>query len=216
MAPEGYILVVEGEEELSGAVDDALTGCAVRRVVVSDFVSAKRRMISETPGLILCVLGIAGDAEGGYGFCSGLQEHSSFAQIPVLMFSPQITDEQIRRAAAAGAKGLMPCPPPAEGLRRRLAGLVPWVFEGAAASQGEESAAVEDIPLDPEMSRKVKFVELLLAKVLHDVKSSPLLRAAKRDEIPRLVFEMARRVCGIPRNGGGSAEQGKESEGVEP
>lgn len=52
-------------------------------------------------------------------------------------------------------------------------------------------------PLTPPQSEKLNYAQQLLAKVLHNLRTSALLDVADMDDVPRIVMEMTRTVCGI-------------------
>lgn len=196
-----HILVIDAQSETSRALEEALEASALRVVTVSDIVSAKRRLVQERPVLIVCAASLGGDTDAAFRFCEELHAHETYRDIPVLLVSEGLTDEAIRRAGASGAKGMMPKPLQPTALRHRLQNLLPKEIVVPPPAAAESKPRPAPPPLEPqveaEAERNFQLAQSLLAKVLHNLKTSDLLKIAEEDDVPRVVFEITRSVCGI-------------------
>jgi DNA-binding response OmpR family regulator len=207
-SPVPIVFVIDGEENILRPVEEATSDVELSVLGFAELVTAKRRLLQETPALIICNVTVEGDEEAGFRLCEELQGHSLYKGIPVLLVAEHLTDEAIRQASASGARGLMPAPLQVSSLRARIAAIVP--LRPRPPKPDEESVPTkEDIPAeesaseDGDMERNFHVAQNLLAKVLHNLKTSDLLKIAEEEDVPRVVFEITRSVCGIR---GASAE----------
>lgn len=78
---------------------------------------------------------------------------------------------------------------------------------------GESEALPKSLEADStltDLEKKLRIAQNLLAKVLHNLKTSDLLQIIEIEDVARVVFEMTRKVCGVPSietAGQGIAEQ---------
>lgn len=203
------ILVVDGDRETARIVEEATSGSSVKVVPMADAALTKRRLLQERPLLVFCAVKLANDHEAGFRFCEELRAHDAYRDIPVFLFSEELSDEAIRRASTCGARGLMPKPLQASTLRVRLQPYLPKNPSTPAMQQKPERPESPPVLfVDDELSKKFHLAQTLLAKVLHNLKTSDLLKVAEEEDVPRVVFEITRSVCGIR----GGTTSGTEAE----
>lgn len=134
------ILVIDEFELLFGTLEPMISGSSVKMVRAKDVPSAKRKLIEAEPKVILIFTKIGTDEEAGYKFCKELQSHPTLSQVPVLLFSEELTDTVLRMGSESGAKGIAPWPLSAESLMRRLTTLLPELAEVSEASKEKPAA----------------------------------------------------------------------------
>lgn len=205
-----YILVIENDGRIEPVCHEALGDTDLKIVSAPDFVTAKRKLLQAIPAIILCPLSLGGEADAGLKFCNELRGHESFADIPVLLFSEKMDEAKIRAACGSGATAGAPWPIAAAALRSRISKLVPDVVSSAAAAkldiiqdsaddeevQDEKNALFAMVDED-DIEEKFKIAQRVFAKVLHSIKTSNVLEFADAEDIPRILVEMTRSVCGI-------------------
>lgn len=218
----GYVLIIDDQNSAEPVVELALEGSSLSLVRVPDGPAAKRKIVQSVPEMILCNAGLSGDAEFGFRFCRELSSHGSFSQIPVMLLCERIEGSMIDQASASGARGMIPWPIDARALRMRLAPALPQL-KGAppqpAPAKEEEKpepkkeraaapeAAVAEPALGGDAEAKFKLAQQLLAKVLHNLKTSNLLEVIEEDELPAVLLEITRKVAGEARPAEASAEK---------
>ena len=195
-----FILVIEDRERFRPILEAVSAGTSLKIVAVDNPAAAKRRIILEVPALIICSVGFLGDSEGGYRFCRELSEHESLSSIPVMLTADQLTEEMPRRGSEAGAKGIITWPITTDAIKRRIQPLLPAINLAAAPAETAKPApppAAAPAPVDPEFEAKIKTAQNLLARVLHNLKTSDLLQVVEIEDVPRIVLQMTRTVCGV-------------------
>lgn len=65
---------------------------------------------------------------------------------------------------------------------------------GGLAGKAKESSTV----FDEDFLKKINLAQRILAKVFVNLKSSSLLQIVELEDVPRVVFEITRTVCGVP------------------
>lgn len=65
---------------------------------------------------------------------------------------------------------------------------------GELAAKAKESSMV----FDEDFLKKINLAQRILAKVFVNLKSSSLLQIVELEDVPRVVFEITRTVCGVP------------------
>jgi response regulator RpfG family c-di-GMP phosphodiesterase len=192
------ILIIEGEEGLAAAIDGALSGLEYNAVEVDSIDGARRSLIQQLPDLVCSRVSIAGDESAGFGFCSDLQNHPELSQVPVVLIGDELNEEQISKASESGAIGFLSWPVSEVILRNRVRAIIPDLKEASA----KKSAVVEKPKAAPtvantEVDEKFQLVQDLLAQLLHNLKTSALLDVVETEDVPQVVYEMCRKVCGI-------------------
>lgn len=210
---ENYLLVVDDRNEIEALVHLALAETKFRILAVQDVLSAKRKLVAMKPQALLCRLVLGDDNLAGAKLCAELRAHEAFSDLPVVLFVDATQGEAVALEHAIA----VPWPINEKDLQSRLALILPGIkapppqndspellphlafaggAETAASAQPAPKARVPVSP-DSELDVKVKVAQRLLAQVLHDLKTSDLLLVADEEDIPRMVFEMCRTVCGF-------------------
>lgn len=202
----GFILVVDDQDRIAPIVEAAVHDANVRVVSVPGFAAAKRKLIQAAPNLIISAVSVKDEPPGsGYKFCRELKQHSELLRIPILLVTDNMTGDSIRTATEAGANGLMPWPMLVPGLRTRIAPLLPELMH-VLKTEVEGGTAPQPPPTmeQSEQGEKLQLAQRLLAQVLHNLKTSDLLQIADLDDVPRVVSEMTKKVCGISDSAAGN------------
>ena len=197
-----YILVIDAKDEIKALVDDALSGVNAKVLVSKDVNSAKRKLVQAVPCIILSVVNIDGDSKAGINLCHQLREHSEFSKIPLVLFSDSINDEILQQARVEGAKAVVPFSVLSTELRKFLNSLLPNIVPKPAEVKQVNKSTQSQITsgsnvADLETQEKIEIAQRLMAKVLHNLKTSDLLQVVDKDEVAQVVYEMTRSVCGI-------------------
>ncbi len=163
------ILLIDESGFLFELLEETIGGMGVPLFRAKDIPSAKRKLLEASPKLVLSFTQIGNDDEAGYKFCKELQSHPSLSQVPVLLFSDELSDTALRRATDSGAKGIAPWPVSGESLKRRLGMLLPELAAvgppipaaapaaapvSAAPAPKPAPAAVPPAPLQPAAAPK--------------------------------------------------------------
>ena len=198
------ILIINSSEELEQKARAAVSPAGVAVAVVSDIPSAKRRLLVDIPTAILCQVETGADRFAGIRFVEELKLHPRLGSIPVILFSLEPDEHVIAEASRAGASGLLSYPVDSSLLRQRLQPLLPALKEHQPppAEHLGQPAGVEGSGegRDPDRETKLKLAQHLLAKALHNLKSSSLLDATQLEEVPQIVAEITRAVCGAAQH----------------
>ncbi|MCB0322162.1 MAG: response regulator [Bdellovibrionales bacterium] len=232
-----FLLVLDEDGRLREVVEAAIHGADVRVMVVADAPAAKRMLLQAAPDLIVSEVAVGEDTDAGYRFCEQLQGHPELSQIPVLLVGEDLDETTIRRASESGASGIVPWPLTPAALRTRMSTLLPALAsapelekapaEAKSAPQSQPSttppAAGVVAPSSlisggapaPETQQKLLKVQKLLAQILHNLKTSDLLEIVELEDVPRVVLEMARSVCGEPVQQAQPAPQAEQSSRTE-
>ncbi len=219
-----FFIVIDPAGEVSQVVERAAAGIAV--VSVSSVAAAKRKLIEAAPLLLISRATFSDDPDGGYRLGRELQSHAALSGIPLLLVESDIDEASLRKATECGAKALIPWPVSAESLQVRLSSLLPSIkfAEVKAEAARSEPPKVADAPAAKSseqpspgqgavaarpvvQSEKLQLAQQLLARVLHSLRTSDLLEVADLEDVPAIVFQMTRTVCGMKdeaRPGAGS------------
>ena len=200
-----FVLLIDDQLHSIVAVEEAVQDTGMTVLRVEDLPGAKRKLITFPPKLILLSLSGAVSSDAAFKFCEELRAHAQFSSIPILLFVEKVTDDSVRRATETGTNGLMPMPIRAEMLQRRIQSIFPELVssiseDSAPDDEEEETEEFEPTPArtapsDSSGEEKLKAAQQLLAKVLHNLKTSALLDVTELEDIPQIVLEMTRSVC---------------------
>lgn len=205
-----FFIVIDGADEIGPVVERAVASAGVSVVRAASVAAAKRKLVEAAPLMLISRASFAEDLDGGYRLGRELQSHASLSTIPLVLVDADLNDESLRKATECGAKALIPWPVSAESLAIRLAALVPGVKFGevlaapvkpveppqpAASAVTAGQAAVAARPVV--QSEKLQLAQQLLARVLHSLRTSDLLEVADLEDVPAIVFQMTRTVCGM-------------------
>lgn len=204
----GYILLLEDRGGIEPVLSRALEHSLLSLVSCPSITAGKRKLIESQPVLILCAAAFANDSEAGFKLATELSNHESLSTIPLVLVSDQLSEDVIRRASAAGARSLIPWPLSADALQVRLRPLLgdqlgqptPSAVRNETKPVAEElpTADVPIVPLAPSEdahAAKFQLAQRLLAKVLHNLKTSALLDVVDLEDVPGVVVEITRSVC---------------------
>lgn len=181
------VLIADGTGMLEKTFKPLLTSRSVEVTVVSDIMKAKTKLIESAPKLIICSFSFDGDREAGVRFSNDLRGHPSLSTIPVMLVDEKLQSDDIEKAKGAGAKAIVSIPVDESGLIKGLSKFLPGVFvSGTQAPQVSVS-----------FEEKLEYAEQLLAKVVNNLKTSHLLQVVDKEDVPRVVSEITRKVCGI-------------------
>jgi response regulator RpfG family c-di-GMP phosphodiesterase len=201
MTSPNLIVIIDPEVKLLGAVNRVLANYDVRYLHFEDILPARRKIISDPPALIISKVNFPTGDSAGTNFCKELTSHPTLQKVPVLLVTElpvtgELSEEQLRSAHEAGAKGLIKQIIPDDQLLHRILGLLPTL-------KNTETTNIENNPNQD----KLNYVQQLLAKVLHNLKTSDLMTIAEYEDVPRIVLEMTRSVCDINK---GDVTKGQE------
>ena len=207
-----FIIVIDDSDNLSDPVQECVDSSGLEVVLFEDVGEAKKSLMEDIPRLILCKSQIADDERAGLKLCSDLRDHDNFASIPVLLFVEEVKEDIIKGAQHFGARGVFSIPVIVAELSSVLAQLLPGVvkpLDGEATSPVEEEEEDEEEWDDEEeedglefgdsedMSDNLTYAQHILSTVLNNLKTSDLIHIVEPEDVPRIVFEMARTVCDI-------------------
>lgn len=213
------LVIVDDGLGIRPVVETVLKNTEARILGAEDTTAAKRVLLQVTPNLIVSRIAFRDDAQGGLRLCQELRAHAALACVPVILFEKDIDDGLIRRASEAGAQGLMSWPASVIALRHRFSAHLNCLTEVRELPQltkseikpeeaaGKPKANVPSQPdkaparierrSDPSRDEKIQYAQSLLARILHDLKTSDLLEIVEKEDVPRVVFEITRSVCGF-------------------
>jgi DNA-binding response OmpR family regulator len=200
-----FLLLVDDQGRIEPVLERALKGSDVSVRAFLDIATAKRSLIEATPMLIVTSSSFQTDPDGGFRFAKEVSAHSELSKIPLLLLSEDLSEDVIRRASESGAKALVPWPVSVESLKKRIAAFFPQeqplsLPADSAASpqqQQEQTPSEKAAPLQASSEEKVRRAQHLLAQVLHNLKTSALLEVIDIEDVPRVVSEITRAVCGV-------------------
>lgn len=212
----GFFLVIDATGEVAQVVERAVIGAGVSVFAVTNIAAAKRKLIEAAPLMLVSRVTFSDDVDGGYRLGHELKSHEVLSSIPLVLVDTDISEETLRKATECGAKALVPWPVSAESLAIRIGALLPGLKldEVAAAvvvkapEAPEPSPAVRPSTGMPSgqaavaartvvQSEKLQLAQQLLARVLHSLRTSDLLEVADLEDVPAIVFQMTRTVCGM-------------------
>jgi DNA-binding response OmpR family regulator len=209
----GFILAVDDKKRLKEVIEEALPGYDVKVVQVADAASAKRTLIQAVPCVIICFVSLGEDSQAGLRLCQDLRAHAELSKVPLMLASEELSPELLQASSESGASGLLAWPTSVEMLERRISAILPPDLrpkqgekEKLRETDKKQAVATKPAPqqqpslsskTDEDEQQKLTLAQQLLAKVLHGLKTSDLLSVADIEDVPRIVFEMTRSVCGI-------------------
>lgn len=139
MSEPGRVLVVDDSQSVRRAVGRMLAPAGLAVDEAGDADDARRRLARQRPGLVICDVVLPGS--DGFAVCRFVRSRPDLAGVPVLLISGRCSPEVERRAAAAGAAGVLAKPFTARALIAR----VEEVLGGPATAPG----LADEPPLDP-------------------------------------------------------------------
>lgn len=182
--------------------------------------TAKRQLLRHSPDLIIGEMSGESGEQSILKFFEELRGHESFRTIPLLAICHRRSSELASSCQDAGAQGVITWPVDDAVLKQKLKLLLgretksllvgdeesqsldggssfdSHSIEAPSVFLGPESAVVDVSPeADEEMELKLKNAQRLLAMVLHNIKTSDLLRVSALEDVPRIVYEVTRKVC---------------------
>jgi hypothetical protein len=143
-------------------------------------IEAKRILVAEVPEFIFLEAANVQELEQAKIFFHELSEHPSFRLIKRAIFS-----EKHEPPHYGNVDYSFSLPINEAEVRKAL--------NPAQSLNLGSDTSVESL----ELSKKLEQVQLILAKVLHSLKTSDLLRLASPDDIPRIVAQMTKKICGL-------------------
>lgn len=203
---QNFVLVIEEDQAIAELCKGVLRGQGAKVVSVKDSGAAKRILIQSIPNIIIASLSSEDEGAAGFRLCEELQGRSDFAEIPILLVCEEIKQGYSERARELKADGLLSWPL-TEGDFRNALGRH-FSFEAGAAEFDIEFEVEQEVEPKKEEKpqakpapalagdEKLAKAQKLLAQVLHALKTSDLLSVAEIEDVPRIVFEMTRSVCG--------------------
>ena len=211
-----HILVISQSEYLRSISTRAFVNGQYPVKIVESINLAKSSMLTEMPAVILCDTSLEGDEFGGNNFCKQIQNHSALSVIPVALFLENFNEEVLESAKETGAKMLFQAPVELEHLSTHVNALITGklgslepsssksdsvvneVESGGPILHGFSGELAEQIPdLEESFVGKLEIAKELLAKVLHNLKTSHLLQVVEKEDVPRIVLEITRSVCTV-------------------
>ncbi len=212
----GYVLLIDEKGLIEPVLARVFEHSLLTIVSLPSVTAAKRKLIEERAALVISVAAFASDPEGGYRLARELSGHETLSTIPLVLVSNELTEEVIRKATDVGARALIPWPVSVESLQARLKPLLGDLLalpqpETAPPLRKPETTASEppartSTPVGAAppastgeaASEKFQLAQQLLAKVLHNLKTSALLDVVDLEDVPEVVVEITRSVCGAP------------------
>ena len=205
----GYVLVIEEKPRIEPLLLRVLSDTLFSTVSLNSITAAKRKLVESAPILVAADVNLGSEIGAGFKLARELSEHQSLAKIPLFLFSDKLSEEVIREATSSGAKALIPWPISQEALRQRLAALIGGPSESApslvettpakteASRTGPKTALAPEVRVaveDPN-TEKLQLAQQILAKVLHNLKTSALLDVVDLEDVPQVVGEITKAVC---------------------
>ncbi len=198
-----YILLLTNSSILKTRVEDVLANFDIKLLYASSIAMSKIQLIEAIPSLIISSMGLDEDEKGGVRLFNALKEHSTFSAIPFLLISDESQDNLRQVAEYNGINFILNSSFTDEEFLSNIKKILPDISllkgkikeSGSNVNLKENNSSKNEKGL--EFEDKLKVVQLLLAKVLHNLKTSDLLQIVEREDIPKIVYEMTRSVCGI-------------------
>ena len=202
-----FVLIIDDLGRVEAILERVLEGLPLRTESFSDPGLAKRRLIESTPVVIISLATFQNHPDGGFRLAKELSGHSELSTIPLLLVSENLSEDVIRQAADTGAKALIPWPVTVESLRNRLRPYLAEFFPVpkvpvepapivATPAPRAPTAATTSPSASASSDHKIQLAQQLLAKVLHNLKTSALLEVVDLEDVPQVVMEITRAVCG--------------------
>lgn len=206
------IFLIDDLGRVEAVLEKAVASSGLEVVSFTDIPAAKRRIIESPPHLIITLISFQNDVDGGYRIAHEISSHDVLSSVPVLLIADELSEEVIRRASESGARSLIPWPVTVDSLRSRLKSFLPAPAADRSASgaaptaspAGMSAAEIRAAALPKELpnaesgsEQKIQLAQKLLAKVLHNLKTSALLEVIDLEDVPRVVYEISRAVCGV-------------------
>lgn len=139
MSGPGRVLVVDDSQSVRRAVGRMLAPAGLAVDEAGDGEAARERLARERPGLVICDVVLPGT--DGFEVCRFVRSRPELAGVPVLLISGRWSPEVERRAAAAGAAGVLAKPFTARDLVARV--------EEALGGRAGAAERDDEPPLDP-------------------------------------------------------------------
>jgi len=221
----GYVLVIEDKARIEPLLLRVVSDTFLSVVTIATIAAAKRKLVESQPVLIAADVNISGEIGGGFKLARELSEHQSLASIPLFLFSDKLNEEVIREATSSGAKALIPWPISQEALKQRLSSYIAVPTSESAKDENEgetinsevkraasspaelvsaekssqTTGAISPVPnATAEVdvaAKKLQLAQQILAKVLHNLKTSALLDVVDLEDVPQVVAEITKAVC---------------------
>jgi len=230
---QNFVLVIEESKEITELCEQVLGEIQAKVVVAKDAVSAKGILIQSIPSVLICSLKLGDVEDAGFRLCEELQSREEFAQIPMLIVAQELRDGYSKRAREVGLQGLLSWPLTEGDFRSALSAY--FSFGSSLPGQRESEFGESEFEVEFEVEEstpkaaptkkpepavkdeKLELAQKLLAQVLHALRTSDLLSVAELEDVPQIVFEMTRGVCGAqqtdsPAKGAERTEEGEEPE----
>lgn len=197
----GFVLLVDDQGRVESSLAKVLAGTSLTIESFTDPNLAKRRLIEAAPRLIVSLTTFQNLVDGGFRLAQEISAHAQLSHIPVVLVADQLTEDVIANASRSGATSLVPWPVTIESFRNRLkpfleAELTPKEEKPSVSAAVSTPAVAEPFDI-PKPIEKIQLAQQLLAKVLHNLKTSALLEVVDKEDVPRVVLEITRAVCGV-------------------
>ncbi len=207
IAVNNFVLLVDDQGQVEPVLERILKGTEVSISSFTEISAAKRSLIEAAPLLSLALVSFQNDPEGGYRLAREVADDRDLSRISLGLFTDELSEEVIRKASESGAKALIPWPLGVEALKARLkpflseqleTGKFPAATQGRAASVGAQAPQMGIMGKSGAVQTdKIQLAQHLLAKALHNLKTSDLLEVIDLEDVPRVVSEITRAVCGV-------------------
>ena len=209
---DSVVFLIDDLGRVESILEKAFVGTPLKLQVFNDTAAAKRRLLEQSPTLIVSLATFQNNPDGGFRLATELSGHDVLSAIPLVLVSEQLSEEIIRRALDSGAKALVPWPVTIDSLKNRLKPFLESLMPEPPAAAPVKTAPVKTAPVqaapaqtvkEPASSasssneEKIHVAQQLLAKVLHNLKTSALLEVVDLEDVPRVVMEITRSVTGI-------------------
>jgi|GEM_PF-1379935 PAS domain S-box-containing protein len=174
---EKTILVVDDKPENCGVIQQLLEPLGFRVLLAADGNEGYDRTLEVQPDLILTDLVMPGD--DGFHFIERLRQNAEFAEIPIIVSSASVFEEDRDRSLGFGGTAFLPKPVQAEELLDLLQQLLELDWQYAVTPSGKTS--IQPRPSSEEHEDVVKDLTLPNSDVLEQ-----LLDWAKRGNLNRI------------------------------
>jgi CheY-like chemotaxis protein len=196
------VLVVDSDLDMRPAVEAVCSSLGSLEVdEVDNPGEAKRHLVARMPSLMISAVEFGTDHDSGYRLCAEIRSHPRFEALPVLLLGKDQSFPQRVSFVPDQKTAFLGWPLPLSQLRDAVVSLVP-----SAAPVGRPvKVAAAKSDADSSDDAKIRKAQQLLALVLHNLKTSDLLRLSDIEDVPQVVFEITRSVCGIRESSRGQA-----------
>lgn len=205
------VLGVVVSDAVKGELSEVAEALGLSLHVVSSVPEAKMTMLKIPPTVIVTELDVPSASSQVLRFCREMRGHASFSNIPLLLVVRDNSATVVKMCQDSGAQTVMPWPSTAGEMFNRIEMLVSDDMSASIASSyedplqdeqrlslGQKSSAVVNKKSASEATfeEKMAVAQRLLAMALHNLKTTNLLEVASIDDVPRIVSEITRAVCG--------------------